>query len=48
MPLEAAMQRWPCQMRDGRFAERKAIIARQQCVPPERDNHTLLGFGHGR
>jgi hypothetical protein len=48
MTLEAAMQRRAPQMRDRRLQSVKAIVERQQGVPPEGDGDRLLFNGqHG-
>ena len=40
--LQAPMQRRPCQIRDGRLQSIKAVLQRQQRVPPKSDNDRLL------
>ncbi len=48
MPLQATMQCRSSQMWDRWLQRIKAIIQRQQRMPPERDNHCLLFLGQGR
>ena len=42
MALEAAMQRRARQMRDGRLQSIKAVVERQQSMPPEGDDYGLF------
>lgn len=42
MPLQTPMQRRARQMWDRRLQSIEAVVQRQQCVPPEGDDHCLL------
>ena len=46
--LQAPMQRRPCQIRDGRLQSIKAVLQRQQRVPPKSDNDRLLRLSQDR
>ena len=49
VPLQAAMQARPAQMREGGLQSVQAVVPRPQCVPPERDDDGLvLGREYGR
>lgn len=48
VPLEAPMQRRPCQVRDRRLQRIEAVVERQQSVPPECDDRCLFCFGQDR
>jgi hypothetical protein len=48
MTLQATMQRRPGQPRDRWLKSIEAFTQWQQCVPPEREDHRLLGLGQNR
>ena len=49
VPLQAAMQARPAQMREGGLQSVQAVVPWPQCVPPERDDDGLvLGREYGR
>lgn len=45
MALEAAVQRWPRQMRSRRLERVDAVVERQQSVAAEADDHRLVFHG---
>lgn len=48
VPLQPAVQCWPCQMRDRRLQRIEAIVERQKCVTAECYDRCLPGLGQGR
>ena len=48
MPLQAPVQRRPCQARDRRLQRIETIVQQQQSMTPECDDHSFFGFGQNR